>query len=203
MDECLWVWASWCLPASPAALQVAIAGQEMLCRCISVSAGFGKLPWLPGSCVLLMCSVKLILRFVKKELGLCVGQIISAFLYSLAHSSLSKLLWVNSLFFCEPTAHVHSLSLALTRTQKKKHTESLISLYPVLGSGLACQKGLEKSGNENRAWEHGGLEQAEKAGRKSRQCTRSPWDNSHDDLMWEFPFPSSLSKLYFIRCLSF
>lgn len=176
------------MPASPTALQMSIAGQEMLCRCITLSTGFGKLPWLPGSGVLLMCLLKLILSFVKEELDLCFEQIISVFLYSFVHSLLSKLLWVNSLFFCEPTAHV------LSHTCTKKCTGSLISLYPVLGSCLACQKSREKSGIESRVWEWGRLEQAGKVGSALTSWIISLWDNFHDDLIWEFPFPSSLSK---------
>lgn len=53
-------------------------------------------------------------------------------------------------------------SLTHANIHTKKHTESLISLYLVLGNWLAGQKGLEKLGIECRGWEQEGLEQAVK-----------------------------------------
>lgn len=61
------------LPASPAALQMAISGQEMLYRCITVQV--------LGSChdclvqVSYSCSELNILRFVKKELGFVLDRL--------------------------------------------------------------------------------------------------------------------------------
>lgn len=75
----------------------------------------------------------------------------------------------------------------LTHTQTQAHTkkqaETYISLYPVLGSWLTRQKGLEKSGIESGGWEQEGLEEAGKTGRKIWQCA-----HRLDDLsMRQFP----------------
>lgn len=60
------------LQAILSALQVAVAGEEMICRYITVTTDSGTLPWLPD-CVLLVCLVKLRLGFVKKDLGIHIG----------------------------------------------------------------------------------------------------------------------------------